>query len=878
VPKQLYKVEQFHGGLNTQSDPRDIADNQQSILEDVMVDSVGQIKMMGGTAASVINTADNTGITGTMKAGYGIHPWKSDYVGAEDKGDVEAATGDEYVAMYDGNDGHVWVYSAATDDWDDDFSITAGSGVFDLGNSNTSSVKPCFYSMEGGLRLSDGTHTSTNTSKWYGYIKRILFQSISDTVTIDEWYSTDQSVSAPSDESEFDEDVSAYTITTGDYHQVTSISSANNFISEDTLFDNGTGGDGSTLNMMGGIDVTVTITTASYSGIPGESDFDVEFGLRTGSGTSSSWHGTLGTNNKETTASTMGDPTSTATKDITYSFSFGDDYSDGSAVGNDFGNGDTTNGIRTVLTLTSSGRHVSSVLLKTVKITEASLSTNEHTDLEHSGVPSVHLEVNTAAAPGAGTASGWDSRWEHGVSFIYDGNQESLIRRLVDTSNSDATETNITNATYAPITHFYIEHGPTKNFNRRITGAVWYVKDVGGEIFSPWCAQIEYDFIKGVARVLATGYETNVQYNADITEYEFAVDHEYLLSPNLVDTYLSRTGISDTEKALKASYSTAAVSGRRVYIGNVKIINEDGSAEIKGDAMLKSPPNKFDTFPATGVVEASISDGESIVKLETFADRILQFKEDTLYIINVSQDIEFLEDVHKYKGVKHPSMVCKTDFGIAWVNELGCYLYDGRQVTNLLEKGGVKIIDDVTWQDHVIDASGASSMIGYIPKIRQLIIVKDNAANAHAGNIFLYDMVTGSWTFGDSKMTDSQLKSNFIVFQNELIYMHTDTTNDFVKWDPAADSSANFQIITKDIDFGEPGRNKKIYKVLVTYDTGNATSNVQVDYDVNGGTSFPYDFADGTNFSSTELATANGWAVAELKPDVSSEANCSKWF
>jgi len=223
-------------------------------------------------------------------------------------------------------------------------------------------------------------------------------------------------------------------------------------------------------------------------------------------------------------------------------------------------------------------------------------------------------------------------------------------------------------------------------------------------------------------------------------------------------------------------------------------------------------------------------------------------------------------------------MVCKTDFGIAWVNELGCYLYDGRQVTNLLEKGGVKIIDDVTWQDHVIDASGASSMIGYIPKIRQLIIVKDNAANAHAGNIFLYDMVTGSWTFGDSKMTDSQLKSNFIVFQNELIYMHTDTTNDFVKWDPAADSSANFQIITKDIDFGEPGRNKKIYKVLVTYDTGNATSNVQVDYDVNGGTSFPYDFADGTNFSSTELATANGWAVAELKPDVSSEANNIKSF
>ena len=156
--------------------------------------------------------------------------------------------------------------------------------------------------------------------------------------------------------------------------------------------------------------------------------------------------------------------------------------------------------------------------------------------------------------------------------------------------------------------------------------------------------------------------------------------------------------------------------------------------------------------------------------------------------------------------------------------------------------------------------------------------LKDNGANANAGNIFLYDMVTQSWTFGDSKMTDSALKSNFIVFQNELIYMHTDTTNDFLKWNPAVATSANFQIVTKDIDFGEPGRNKKIYKVLVTYDTGNADPNVQVYFDANGGTALNKTFSNGTNFSSNELATANGWAVAELKPTTSSEANNIKSF
>ena len=47
---------------------------------------------------------------------------------------------------------------------------------------------------------------------------------------------------------------------------------------------------------------------------------------------------------------------------------------------------------------------------------------------------------------------------------------------------------------------------------------------------------------------------------------------------------------------------------------------------------------------------------------------------------------------------------------------------------------------------------------------------------------------------------------------------------------------------------------------------------------MNGDTTFPYDFANGTNFSSNELAAANGWQVAELKPDTSSEANNIKSF
>ena len=875
MPKQLYKIEHFHGGLNNQSDPRDIADNQQSTLEDVMVDSVGQIKMMGGTAASVINTADNTGITGTMKAGYGIHAWKSDYKGAEDKGSSEAATGDDYVAMYDGNDGQVWVYSAAEDDWNDD-AATAEAGVIDIGSSTTSSALPTFYSMEGGLRVSDGNHTLSNNSKWYGYIRRTLFQSITSTVVTDGWFDYDQYISAPADTSRWDPALTSYSVSAGSNYNPSLSAAATQFITANDLFDN------SVVNFRTSIEVTVRITTGTISGIPGETDFDVEFQLTAGSGGSSGssdFNGTAGTSHQITNQSEMGNAVSSGTKDVVYTFNLGDNYHNGSSNGAAFADSDTSNGVRATLVSTSTGKLISSVQITAVKVTEGTITTSDHAGLVSSGTPNVFLEVQTTAAPTSGiTASGWDSSWEYGVSFIYDGNQESLIRVLYDPDTTPTTVHSITDASYAPITKFYIEHGSSTSFNRRITGAVWYIRDASGEVFAPWCAQIEYDFTKGVSRVLSSGKEFDVVYNTSDAEYLFEVDHDYLASPNLVDTYFSRTGISDSVAAVKANYATATVVGRRVYIGNVKLLNEDGSTVIKGDAMLKSPPNKFDIFPSSSIVEASIDDGESIVKLESFADRILQFKQDTLYVINVSQDIEFLEDVHKYKGVKHPSMVCKTDFGIAWANELGCYLYDGRQVTNLLEKGGVKIIKDSIWQDHVIDAAAESSMVGYVPKTRQLIVVKDNGDNANAGDIFLYDMVTGSWTFGDSKMTDSQIKSNFIVFKNELVYMHTNTTNDFVKWDPAADGSGNFQIVTKDIDFGDPGRNKKIYKVLVTYDTGNATSNVQVYFDVDGGTALNKTFANGTNFTSNELDSANGWAVAELKPATSSQANNKKSF
>ena len=47
MPKQLYKIVQFHGGLNNNADPRDIADNELSESVDIDVSNGGRITMLG---------------------------------------------------------------------------------------------------------------------------------------------------------------------------------------------------------------------------------------------------------------------------------------------------------------------------------------------------------------------------------------------------------------------------------------------------------------------------------------------------------------------------------------------------------------------------------------------------------------------------------------------------------------------------------------------------------------------------------------------------------------------------------------------------------------------------------------------------------------
>ena len=78
-------------------------------------------------------------------------------------------------------------------------------------------------------------------------------------------------------------------------------------------------------------------------------------------------------------------------------------------------------------------------------------------------------------------------------------------------------------------------------------------------------------------------------------------------------------------------------------------------------------------------------------------------------------------------------------------------------------------------------------------------------------------------------------------------------------------AATKFSMVTKDIDFGEPGRKKKIYGVTLTYKSDNDQTQ-PIFYDTDGGTSFSNqltgDFSGG----------GSGWKQVRAKP--SSPISC----
>jgi hypothetical protein len=182
MPKKVYKINNFHGGLNNSSDPRDVDDKEITAATNVMVDEVGRVRLTGSNVDHDAPVLNNTGAGVTQTPGSGLFYFSHDRKGGEDAGDDEYETADNYLALYDDSDAQVWVYSDAGSDWDDD-KDSANNGVINfIGKTTSAAARPCFYSVDGAVRVSTGEFSKYDSTTDVNMVSHFLSTSVLLTV------------------------------------------------------------------------------------------------------------------------------------------------------------------------------------------------------------------------------------------------------------------------------------------------------------------------------------------------------------------------------------------------------------------------------------------------------------------------------------------------------------------------------------------------------------------------------------------------------------------------------------------------------------------------------------------------------------------------
>ena len=333
----------------------------------------------------------------------------------------------------------------------------------------------------------------------------------------------------------------------------------------------------------------------------------------------------------------------------------------------------------------------------------------------------------------------------------------------------------------------------------------------------------------------------------------------------LSENYQMRTGVFPDSQHLDIRWKTAVVLNRRVYAGNVFMKDDAGNERHYPDRIMKSIPNSFDIFPSYDSIDTVVDDGDEIVKLETFGGRLLQFKKDTLYVIDVTQMPEFLAGTFRFRGIPSRHSAAVTDEGVVFANRHGVFLYNGDGCIPLSK---AKIED--TWSSFYDSAN--PPIVGYIAEHNIALITKGNSAS-----FLYYDFLTKSFTEGNGGRYSDRLRTNFFTLDNQLYQGiessgASDDSNatykdvEFKMWDDSYGGSATDECIweSKEFDFGDPTQDSVLYNVKVTYKTAAAAGT-----DIEGTWKVIYNTGTGeqeVNLTATFQTTNNKWTTVKFKP------------
>ena len=858
MPKKSIEINPFDGGLNDFADARDIEENELAAATNVRTDQPGRIKI-GKRIQSVAERALSG--SSTIVAGTGLFHYNTDYAVLSTN---EAYT--QYQLMIDGN--NLWRREISATNW---------SLITNLG----ASYEPCFFSIDGKVRIGDGAHSSD--TKFFGVTDVDYFDQATDNFLTN----TNAYIDAPTDGDLVKDpgDQTDVPPSQNDGYLDWIVQQKTGSTEDWFNFDKNDTNDftvGYIRNQYGAYPAGILFTQSSYDSnttyvLASDGDIDAQDGemlkvIKDGSIADNYDYNRLLLRFTENT--------SFEEKSI-----FFDIYMEGDVKDNLKAEALK---IRVGNVIASSGTsgnecfiyYIGSDQINADEWTTIEIAQGQHDEVEGtpnaSGIDSFMIGTEYLSDSNADTTyyvenlkigessrGLWNGKFKFFQSWIYDNAQESNTFQLVGQGASYEVENKILQF------RVHGKSGPMQS-NRRISGANLYyveydvdnnpldtdkkllievdlergIKKVGGETWDAW----------GDAKGSGTGYEA--PRNGTNTSYLQIMD------PPVLETFSTKAGYNEHEKLKKVKFKAATVMNRRSYVGNVKVTNSIDKSTKYSDRIYKSEPNMPDVYTELGYVDVAINDGEAVTALASFGDMLLQFKERTMYLINCTQEIEYLEDTAKFRGVWGQAAVVETDAGIVWVNQYGLFMFDGKEIVPLIDKK----IDPDNWNGVI----GAKPILGYVPLDRHVLVVGDSYASS---NGYTYSLKSNSFNYltGNANTNLFTADMTNIVSSNAGIlswYQDSDATVTEYKWD-AAIGDVYIDIQSRDQDFKDPARRKMVKNVYLTYKVPNNGTVPAIKFRTNGGVT-DYDF---NNALSSASSIAVNWYTIVLKPATSSQAN-----
>jgi len=444
-------------------------------------------------------------------------------------------------------------------------------------------------------------------------------------------------------------------------------------------------------------------------------------------------------------------------------------------------------------------------------------------------------------------------KYEFAETFIYDGNQESLPVEMSTTlePTNDLKALSISIATKGP-------------YDPRITGGRIYIREKQTE--DEWTMLVDIDLTKGARIKLSDEYEAWFDNGSTtMSTYicpsnnaanNFRVKELGLITYEVLNGFSS--GIfSNSLGEQGEKWKDATVANNRVFLCNVTMKDENTGSTKENASLTKFPdriiysmPNRYDTFPYHNYIEAAKGDAETYVAIESYADRLFGFKQYSVDIINIASPDDsnwFLEESKKYMGIENPECVKRTQYGLIWINNQGFFLYNGSKIANLKENK----ISDSNW---TTDISANSSLLYDEQESLARTIKSSTAANGYTVDLKKGTFVKTS-TF--LSVANDGITNSVDTSDNTFIGQDEGTHIDIYKLVRSEVATTQVKFETKDFDFGDPSRLKRIYAIYITYKSDNALTGY-----------FTIEDPEGTSYalSGTIATSASDWATVKLTP------------